>query len=63
MPENTGVHQEDAQVDLLKKLLMLELFKLGVPQSAIGKKLKIKTEAVNGFLKGLKRGNLDDGKT
>lgn len=44
-----------SQTDLLKKLLMLELFKLGVSQSEIGKKLKMKTESVNTFLKGIKR--------
>ena len=44
-----------SQSELHKKLLMIELFKLGLSQTEIGKKLKIKTATVNGFLKGHKR--------
>jgi len=40
---------------LLRKLIMLELFKLGVTQAEIGKKLKVKTATVNAFLKGIEK--------
>lgn len=41
--------------DLLKKILVLELFKLGVPQSDIGKRLHMDLHAVNTLLKGIKK--------
>ncbi len=41
--------------ELLKKSLILSLFKMGVPQSDIGKKLHINTKSVNDFLKGIKK--------
>ena len=40
---------------LLKKLLMIELFKLGVPQAEIGRKIKMDLAAVNAFLKGIRK--------
>ena len=43
---------DSEHIELLKKLLILELFKLRVPQKDIAKKLKMKLETVNGFLKG-----------
>ena len=46
----------DSQVELLTKILMIELFKLGVSQEDIGKKLRIQKVTVNNFLKGIKRG-------
>jgi predicted transcriptional regulator len=46
----------DGNAALLKKLLMLELFKLGVSQGDIGKKLKINKAAVNEFLRGIEKG-------
>ncbi len=48
---------EDRESDsnLIKKLLILELFKLGVPQVDIGKKLRVDTHTVNDFLKGVKK--------
>lgn len=45
----------DDHADLLKKILILELFKLNVPQKEIGKKLKITINVVNAFLKGIKK--------
>ncbi len=42
---------------LLKKLLILRLFELGVPQGVIAKKMKMDIKAVNEFLKGIKRAN------
>jgi hypothetical protein len=46
---------EENEGMLIKKLLILELFKLGVPQTEIGKKLKTDIHAVNNFLKGVKK--------
>jgi hypothetical protein len=40
---------------LLKKLLIIELFKLGVPQAEIGRKIKMDLAAVNVFLKGIRK--------
>lgn len=40
---------------LLKKLLAIELFKLGVPQAEIGRKIKMDLTAVNAFLKGIRK--------
>jgi len=41
--------------DLLKKLLVIQLFQLDVPQIIIAKKLKIDIHFVNEFLKGIKK--------
>jgi DNA-binding CsgD family transcriptional regulator len=46
--------EEEIQ-DLLKKLLVLQLFQLNVSQSLIAKKLKIDINAVNELLKGIKK--------
>jgi hypothetical protein len=51
----TRIDSADGTVSLLKKLLMLELFKLGVSQPAIAKKLTMQTAVVNAFLKGIKK--------
>mgnify|MGYP001595125667 CR=1 FL=1 len=53
-PKSTNEARE-ADVDLLKKLLILELFKLGVPQVEIGKKVKMNITSVNALLKGAKK--------
>jgi DNA-directed RNA polymerase specialized sigma subunit len=42
-------------IDLLKKLLILELFKMNVSQAEIGKKLGIATITVNKMLKGVNK--------
>lgn len=41
--------------DTMKKLLALELFKMNVAQVEIAKKLRIDLNAVNAFLKGIKK--------
>lgn len=41
--------------DLMRKLLMLELFKTNVPQVDIAKKLRMDLNSVNEFLKGIKK--------
>lgn len=51
------MESSDLQVDLLRKVLMIELFKLGVSQEDIGKKLKVQKVAVNSFLKGIRKGD------
>jgi hypothetical protein len=59
-----GQIDEHEVVDLLKKTLILELFKLGVPQGEIGKKLKMQKKTVNAFLKAVKKsGQFTDEKT
>jgi hypothetical protein len=56
MPKKSKENGNSAENDaLLKKVLILELFKLGVPQAEIGKKLKMNLTAVNAFLKGCKK--------
>jgi hypothetical protein len=45
----------DEVIDLLKKLLILELFKMNVPQAEIGKRLGIATGSVNKMLKGVSK--------
>lgn len=42
---------------LLKKLLILQLFELGVSQGDISKKVRIDVHAVNEFLRGVKKRN------
>lgn len=41
--------------ETLKNILVLELFKLNVPQVEIAKKLRMDLNAVNAFLKGIKK--------
>jgi len=41
--------------DLLKKFLILELFKMGTTQAEIGKKVRMDLAAVNTFLKSIKK--------
>ncbi|HEX3321955.1 MAG TPA: hypothetical protein VHR84_14710 [Terriglobales bacterium] len=43
------------QVDLLKKLLALQLFQLGVPQATIKKRVGLSINVVNELLKGIKK--------
>ena len=47
----------DEIMNLLRRLLVLQLFELGVPQADIAKKLKMDILAVNTFLKGIKKNN------
>lgn len=41
--------------ETLKSILVLELFKLNVPQVEIAKKLRMDLNAMNAFLKGIKK--------
>ena len=41
--------------ETLKNILVLELFKLNVPQVDIAKKLRMDLNAVNAFLKGIRK--------
>jgi len=41
--------------NLLRKLLVLQLFAMGVSQGGIAKKLKMNLNSVNDFLKGIKK--------
>jgi DNA-binding NarL/FixJ family response regulator len=43
--------------NLLKRLLVLQLFAMGVSQGSIAKKLKMNLNTVNDFLKGIKKEN------
>ena len=54
-PPNNKLNPESETQNLLKKLLILELFKLDVPQAAIAKKLKMDILVVNDLLKGIKK--------
>ena len=55
-PKASHTFNPDAEtVDLLKKLLVLQLYQLGVPQAAIGKRVKLSINVVNALLKGIKR--------
>lgn len=45
----------DEVEDLLKKFLVLELFKMNVSQADIGKKLRMRLAAVNDFCKGIEK--------
>lgn len=43
------------QVDLLKKILAVQLFRLGVPQATIKKRVGLSINVVNALLKGVKK--------
>lgn len=45
----------DEVKDLLRKQLLLDLFKLDLSQAEIAKRLRMDTHTVNGFLKGIKK--------
>lgn len=58
MADRKRAGEPDAEVRfLLKKMLMLQLFELGLSQGQIAKKLRTDVHVVNDFLKGVKRGN------
>ncbi len=54
-PKNQAAAPNDEVTNLLKKLLVLQLFEMEVPQAEIGKKLRMNLPAVNAFLKGIKK--------
>jgi hypothetical protein len=43
------------QVDLLRKILAVQLFELGVPQATIKERVGLSINVVNDLLKGIKR--------
>jgi hypothetical protein len=43
------------QIDLLKKLLAVQLFQLGVPQATIRERVGLSINVVNELLKGIKK--------
>ena len=45
----------DTIIGILKQMLAIELYKLGMPQTEIAKRLHIATKGVNEMLKGLKK--------
>jgi len=47
--------QTDTSVILLRNLLILQLFSMGVPQAQIAKKIGVANATVNAFLKGIKK--------
>ncbi len=55
MKSSTKLTDSEQTSELLKKLLILELFKVGVTQTEIGKKLKMKKATVNAFLRAPKK--------
>lgn len=55
MRKETRVGPSETDVcDLLKKLLVLQLFQLGLSQAEIGKRVRLDIHAVNGLLKGVR---------
>ena len=55
-------HDSDPQIEtsnLVRKLLVLQLFELNVPQAQIAKKLRTDIRNVNSFLKGIKKSDGD----
>jgi DNA-binding transcriptional regulator LsrR (DeoR family) len=56
MAPKKSVPKNDNEVaDLLKKVLAVQLFELGVPQAVIAKRVKISINVVNDLVKGIKR--------
>ena len=53
--KKTNADPTGDQLDILKKLLIVELYKLKVPKHDIAKKLKINNDAVSNFLKGAEK--------
>jgi hypothetical protein len=56
-PNNEPSFPNHEVVDLLKKLLVLHLFELGVPQAQIAKRMKMNSNSVSALLKGIRRKN------
>ena len=52
--------EEDANVDLLQKMLVFQLYTLGVPQERIAKTVGRQTAWVNELLKGIPKGGKSD---
>jgi hypothetical protein len=54
-PKSQPSSSDDELVDLLKKLLALQLFQLGVPQVTIKERVGLSINVVNDLLKGIKK--------
>lgn len=50
-----GISSTEEVADLLRKLIIIELFRGDVPQSEIAKRLSISINTVNAFLKNFKK--------
>ena len=61
MPEKRGI-EEDAKVDLLQKMLVLQLYALRVSQERIAKTVGRQKAWVNELLKGIPKGGKSDAK-
>ena len=56
MGSKKNVSGSDVELaDLLKKILAVQLFQLGLPQADIAKRVKLSINVVNGLLKGIKK--------
>jgi hypothetical protein len=54
-PKSQPSSSDDQVVDLLRKLLALQLFQLGVPQVTIKERVGLSINVVNDLLKGIKK--------
>lgn len=52
---NSAKGDTDNQEDLLRKILAVQLFQLGVPQATIKERVGLSINVVNDLLKGIKR--------
>ncbi len=59
MPKKKSL-EEEANVDLLQKMLVFQLYTLGVPQERIAKTVGRQTAWVNDLLKGIPKGGKSD---
>ena len=59
MPKKRSV-EEDANVDLLQKMLVFQLYTLGLPQERIAKTVGKQKAWVNDLLKGIPKGGKSD---
>jgi DNA-binding transcriptional regulator LsrR (DeoR family) len=54
-PKKNVSEPDDEIADLLKKILVVQLFQLGLPQAAIAKRVRLSINVVNALLKGIKK--------
>lgn len=59
MPKKKSL-EEDASVDLLQKMLVFQLYTLGIPQERIAKTVGRQTVWVNNLVKGIPKGGKSD---
>jgi len=55
MAKNRASRNDNEVADLLRKLVAIQLFQLGLPQAAIAKRVKLSINVVNDLLKGIRR--------